>query len=131
MRLVVPRDDEPDDDAAPRSEVGASLDAKVDAAILDVRALHVTARDARDASRSARAIAGRVEGCVARLSGDIDAARAETRAIGAALADLEAAMVVREARSSRDVARRTAATSGGAVAGVYVAIEIARIWLGS
>jgi hypothetical protein len=127
VRLVTDADAHATEAPAP---VGASLDVKVDTAILDVRALHATARDTREIARAARAIAGRVEGLTTRALDELTATRSEIRALGASLADMEAALIVREARSTRTVARRTAATSGGAVAGVYVAIEIARMLLG-
>jgi hypothetical protein len=121
-------------DDAPES---GSLGDKVDACIADIR-------DVRTIARSALAVAGRLEqtqrahgDAIERLEAAIAAGRSEARAVGASIADLEAAIIIREARDADRAralagagARKTAAAASSAVAGVYVAIEVARIWLG-
>lgn len=135
VRLVVPRDDEPESSESFEVE-SVSLSDKVDTAINDVRALHVTSRETRQAARAAAAIAGRVEG-VQRDQGEA-IARIEIaqREHSAALSDLEARELVREARAdarAKAIAKtpgRTATTTGGAVVVASVLAEIARhlIW---
>lgn len=107
--------------------VRVSVEDKVDALIEDQRGLAIVVEEARDAAQEARSeaaqakgIAGRIERvhgtALGALVTAVEDGRRETRAVGDSVADLGAAMLLREAREAELQREREAEARALAVA---------------